>query len=118
MVLIVDDDESIVKLLKKALTAEGFRVETALDGVEAYNHLQAPDCKCMLLDITMPRLNGIELLLLMQAEGITIPTIVMAGFADFQESEMKEFANVVQFLHKPFELQDMIEAVNRHARRG
>ena len=115
MILIVDDDESIVKLLKQALEADGYRVETAQDGVEAYEHLKSPDCRAVLLDIAMPRLNGVELLLLMQADGITVPTIVMAGFVDFQEGEMKEFTNVVEFLPKPFELRAMTAAVARHA---
>ena len=83
MILVVDDDPDIVKLLSEVLSGSGYTVQTAKDGVEAFAHLQTGKCKCLLLDITMPRLNGVELLLLMQAEGIHVPTIVMAGFDDF-----------------------------------
>jgi DNA-binding NtrC family response regulator len=65
----------------------------------------------------MPKINGVELLLLMQSENIEVPTIVMAGFSDFDEKEMKEFANVVRFMQKPFEIDDMLEAIRRVAKR-
>jgi len=112
MILIVDDDADITYLLKKALTEEGYEVMTAGDGVEAYEHLKAFGSTCMLLDIDMPRINGIELLLLLQAEDIHVPTIVMAGFDDFKDKEMKEFSNVVKFMHKPFGVAEMLAAVN------
>lgn len=117
MILVVDDEQKIVKLLRKVLELEGYMVETASNGGEAYGLVKSPDCKCMILDINMPGVNGIELLLLMQAEGITVPTILMAGFQGFDEDEMKEFSNVVRFLPKPFEMNDLLEAVRAHALR-
>ena len=114
MILVVDDDEAIVEFLRAALEDCGYRVETAGNGVQAYEHLKHPDCKGMLLDINMPKINGVELLMLMQADDIRVPTIVMAGFDDFDELEMKNFENVVEFLHKPFELQDLLDRVQTH----
>lgn len=111
MVLVVDDDVSLARLLETALQKEGYRVETAANGVEAYKKVQSPDCKCMLLDINMPQLNGVELLMLMQAEGIAVPTIVMAGFPDFNESEMKQFESVVAFLGKPFSMEKLAATI-------
>ena len=116
MILVVDDDPTIVEMLSMALIDEGYRVETASDGAEAYSHLKSPDCKCMLLDVNMPRINGIELLLLMQAEGIQIPTILMAGFSDFEEQEMTQFDSVVKFMSKPFKLNEMLDVIRKHAR--
>lgn len=116
MILVVDDDAGIVKLLRRALEAEGFVVVTAGDGVDAYALVRGADCQCLVLDIKMPRINGAELLLLMQADGITVPTIVMAGFGDFQAGEMKEFKNVVKFLHKPFAMDAMVAVIKQHAR--
>jgi DNA-binding response OmpR family regulator len=117
MVLVVDDDKNIVDVLRAALKGEGYTVQTASDGVEAYEHLKAPDCRCLLLDMNMPRINGAELLMLMQTEGISVPTIVMAGFDDFEERELKQFGNVSKYLHKPFEMEDMLEAVRTHMRK-
>lgn len=117
MILVVDDDAGIVKLLRTALEAEKFEVLTAADGVEAFKLVRTSKCKCLVLDMKMPRINGAELLLLMQAENIHVPTIVMAGFGDYQEGELKEFTNVVKFLHKPFKLEDMVAAIRKFAKR-
>jgi len=118
MILVVDDDRRITSLLAQTLEGEGYSVETAADGVEAFELVKSPDCKCMLLDIHMPKINGAELLLLMQAEGIEVPTIVMAGFAGYEEEEMKQFGNVVTLLQKPFDTADMLELIKRHALSG
>ena len=115
MILVVDDDPGIVSLLDRALSQHGYRVETAQDGAEAYSHLRSPDCKCILLDINMPRINGVELLMLMQAEDISIPTIVMAGFSDYDEDEMKQFENVITLIQKPFELDAVLKAIKQYA---
>ena len=117
MILVVDDDDEVVDVLKRALDGSGYRVETASNGLEAFEHLKDPQCKCMLLDVNMPKLNGIELLLLMQSEGIEIPTIVMAGFTDFNDDEMKNFANVAEFFQKPFTIKDMLAAIEKHKRK-
>ena len=117
MILVVDDNQALVDVLRVILTKEGYRVETAGNGVEAFAHLRSPDCKCMLLDVNMPKINGAELLLLMQAEGIHVPTIVMAGFEDFDAREMKQFGNVVALMRKPFEVGDMLDAIRKHRKR-
>lgn len=114
MILIVDDDKLVVRSITRVLKKD-FKIETACDGVEAFQLLKSPDCRCMVLDIKMPRINGIELLMLMQAEGIKVPVIVMAGFSDFTEKEIKAFPNVVSFFHKPFEYQDLIKAIKKFA---
>lgn len=117
MILVVDDDEQIVGVLRTLLEAEGYTVKTAADGGQAYALVRSPDCRCMLLDVNMPRINGIQLLMLMQADGVKVPTIVMAGFTDFDEKEMKQFANVVRFFPKPFDLDDMLAAIKKHGLR-
>ena len=108
---VVDDDPRVVSTVRRILEGHGYGVATAADGVEAHPHLKSPDCACMLLDVRMPKINGVELLLLMQAEGIRVPTVVMAGFDDFSAREMKQFAGVVKFLHKPFGAPELLEAV-------
>jgi len=112
MILIVDDDKLVVRSITRVLKKD-FKIQTASDGVEAFELLKSPECKCMILDIKMPRINGMELLMLMQAEGIKLPVIVMAGFSDFSEKEFKVFPNVVRFFQKPFEIEDMLEVVKK-----
>jgi two-component system response regulator CpxR len=117
MILVVDDDKVMTGLLRNLLEEEGYKVNVANSGEEAYRHLRDPDCKAMLLDMKMPGINGAELLMLMGAEDIKIPVIVMAAFPDFDEEEMKEFPNVKRLFQKPFYPEDMLGAVREVARK-
>jgi DNA-binding NtrC family response regulator len=115
MILVVDDDKVLTQLLRSLLEAEGYEVRVAHDGETAYKELKDPKCKGMLLDIRMPGINGAELLMLMAAEQIEVPVIVMAGFPDFDEAEMKQFPNVKRLFHKPLYPEDVLAAVKEHA---
>ncbi len=117
MILVVDDDKILTQLLRTLLEQEGYDVHVAYDGQEAYKQLRDPKCKGMLLDIRMPHINGAELLMLMAADGVKVPVIVMAGFPDFDEEEMKQFPNVKKFFHKPLYPEDVIAAVRQYALR-
>ena len=120
-VAIADDHLLFAKSLKLLIDSlPGFQVVFQVsNGQELIDRLsnrsKLPDI--ILLDINMPKINGVELLLLMQTEGITVPTIVMAGFEGFEEDEMKQFSNVVRFLPKPFEMNDLLESIKEHALR-
>lgn len=115
MLLVVDDDKVLTQLLKTLLEGEGYEVRVAHDGESAYQHLRDPKCKGMLLDIRMPGINGAELLMLMAADDIKVPVIVMAGFPDFDEEEMKQFPNVKRLFHKPLYPEEVLSAVKEYA---
>ena len=89
----------------------------AYDGETAYSILKDPQCKAMLLDIRMPGINGAELLMLMSAEGVETPVIVMAGFPDFEEDELKQFPNVKKLFHKPLYPEEVLKAVKQYAKK-
>lgn len=111
MILVVDDDKVLTQLLKRLLEDSGYTVLVANTGEEAYTEMKSPACRCMLLDIRMPGINGAELLMLMAAESIDVPIVVMSGFPDYDEKEMKEFPNVKRFFHKPLYPEEIIESV-------
>ena len=117
MIVVADDDKILRQLLTRLLEDEGYEVQTAHDGESAYQCLSNPKCKAMLLDIRMPGVNGAELLMLMAAEGIDVPVIVMAGFPDFDEAEMKQFPNVKKLFHKPLYPEDVLAAVKKFAKK-
>lgn len=117
MILVVDDDKVLTQLLKTLLEDAGYEVRLAYDGETAYQHLKEPKCRGMLLDIRMPGVNGAELLMLMAADNIRVPVIVISGFPDFDEEEMKQFPNVKKFFHKPLYPEDVLAAVREFARK-
>ncbi len=115
MILVVDDDALLAGALAVAFEKEGYRVQIANDGGEAYRYVKHPDCKLLLLDMHMPRINGAELLILMANEEIKVPTIAMSSFRDFTSEELKGFSGVVAFLRKPFEISELIELARKYA---
>ena len=115
MILVVDDDKILSQLMRTLLENAGYTVTEANDGQTAWKHMQDPRCRAVLLDIQMPGINGAELLMLMSAEGLDIPVLVVAAFPDFDQDEMKEFPNVKQLFHKPFYPEDLLKAVRKHA---
>jgi two-component system response regulator CpxR len=114
MILVVDDDHTIVQLLKEMLEKDKYEVRTAHDGAAAYTQIRDTKCRGVILDMMMPKINGAELLMLMAADRIHVPVIVIAGSPDFDQDEMRQFPNVKQLLHKPFYPEDVLAAVRQH----
>jgi CheY-like chemotaxis protein len=118
MILIVDDDETILEMLSERLEEMGYSVHTAHETLQAYSKLKDPNCRLMILDLNMPKINGAELLLLMASEGIDVPTIVTASnMPDLTEDEMEDFPHVVGFRQKPYTQEDIISLIDTHARK-
>lgn len=115
MILVVDDDVVITQLLRSLLEDAGYEVVVAHDGQAAYEQIRKPGCEGAILDIRMPGINGAELLMLMSSEGIDVPVIVVAGFPDFDEEEMKQFANVRRLFLKPLYPEEVLAAVREMA---
>ena len=111
MILVAEDDKVMAQLLRTMLEEAGYNVEVVNDGEQAYAQVKKPECQLAILDIRMPGVNGAELLMLMAAEQIDVPVIVVAGFPDFDEEEMKEFPNVKRFFLKPLYPEEVLGAV-------
>ena len=70
-VLIVDDDQSLVRVLRMGLVAEGYVVTVAHDGAEGLRRASAPEVDVVVLDVMLPELDGQEVLRALRAEGVT-----------------------------------------------
>ncbi len=114
MILVCDDEHTLVQFCRELLEKEGYVVRTARGADEAYRILREPECRGLLLDLWMPEFNGAGLLMLMAAEGVTTPVIVFADDPSMEEEEMRQFPNVRRLLHKPFYPEDLLAAVRAH----
>lgn len=104
LVLLVDDDESLLDLMDHVVKKEGFRTDRAMDGVEALAKVAALDPDCIVLDFMLPGMGGYEALRELQSRGFgSIPIIVVTGRAmDAKSVEMvRQESNVKDFLQKP-----------------
>jgi len=110
-VLVVDDDPGIRESVTEVLTAEGYRVLQAGDGVEALEHLAHLAERCVvLLDLAMPRMNGLEFLAELSRRGPIARTPVLVMSANAHPGEL-DHPQVVALLRKPFELDELLRWV-------
>jgi two-component system, chemotaxis family, chemotaxis protein CheY len=117
-VLVVDDDEAIREWVAIILADEGYTVETAGDGDEALDRVEAKSPALILLDIRMPRMNGLEFAAAYrELPGPHAPIVVMTAGRDAQQRAREVGAD--GYLAKPFDLDDVVAAVStRLGRRG
>jgi FixJ family two-component response regulator len=117
MVFVVDDDVSVREALEGLIKSAGCRVETFASAQEflSYSRTDAPSC--LVLDIELPDLNGLDLQELVAHMEPSIPIIFITGHGDIPMSVRAMKGGAVEFLTKPFLDQDLLagiqEAVNR-----
>ena len=116
LVLLVDDDESLLDLMNHVVKKEGFRTERATDGEEALNKVVALKPDAIVLDFMLPGMGGYEALRELQSRGFGhIPIIVVTGRAmDARSVEMvRQEQNVKEFLQKPVRPAMLAAALHR-----
>ena len=113
IVFIVDDDDSVRKALTRLINSVGFNVETfasAHDFLKRKSHHNGP--ACLVLDIRMPGLSGLDLQDELVAAGRTLPIIFISGHGNIPLSVRAMKAGAVDFIEKPFEDQSLLDAIN------
>lgn len=112
-VMVVDDDEDIREIVKLSLEASGYRVTTAVDGLEAWQHLSASALPSLiLLDLMMPRMDGEEFMKTLRASPqANIPVVIMSGHSASNQKAKELKANGC--LTKPVDLDELLGTVRR-----
>jgi CheY-like chemotaxis protein/two-component sensor histidine kinase len=112
-VLVVDDEDYIRELLRETLNSAGFGVETAVDGQEARDRLLSKRYRLVLLDLRMPRREGMEVLRDIRAGGVNTPVIVLTGAASDEEVRMAKGLGAVSAVRKPFKVDELLALARR-----
>ena len=116
-IALVDDDRNILTSVSIALEAEGFRVQTYTDGVEALRSLTARPVDLAILDIKMPRMDGVELLKRLR-QNSSLPVIFLTS-KDEEIDEVLGFKmGADDYIRKPFSLRLLIERIRAVLRRA
>lgn len=102
IVFVVDDDISMRESLKALIQDEGWQVETFMSAAEFLNHPHELVPHCLILDISMPGLNGLDLQKRLAVQQPEMPIIFMTGYGDVPKSVQAMKAGAVEFLTKPF----------------
>jgi DNA-binding response OmpR family regulator len=110
-ILVVDDDRATRHVLSRVLTSAGFTASVAKDGVEALKMLRSKRFDLMLLDVWMPRMNGIDLLAKLRTRK-TRPRVVVMTSDDAPETLLKVVREqAFQYVHKPVEATVLLQTV-------
>lgn len=110
-ILVVDDDSDIRHFNADVLTGCGYEVDTAEDGAAAWETIQLNNYDLMVTDNNMPNLSGIELLIKLDAAGMSLPTIMATGTLPTAEFVLYPWLQPSITLLKPYTLQELLEAV-------
>ncbi|WP_430535299.1 response regulator transcription factor [Listeria rocourtiae] len=115
-ILIADDDKEIVDLVKLYLQNEGYTIFDAYDGAQVWDVVQKEQLDLVVLDIMMPKMDGLEVCRLMRQEGITTPILMLSAKAEDNDKIMGLLTGADDYMVKPFnplELSVRVKAILR-----
>ena len=110
-VFIVDDDAAVLKGLSRLLRSAGLAVETFSSSQDFLNHYVPNTPGCLVLDVAMPGLNGLELQKALPTKGDVVPIVFLTGHGDIPMSVQAMKRGAVDFLTKPVNGDDLLQAV-------
>ncbi len=115
-ILIVDDDREIVDSIGIFLSGEGYKVLKAFDGIEALDILSENEVHLMILDIMMPKLDGIKTLMKLR-ESRNIPVILLSAKSEDADKILGLTAGADDYVTKPFNPSELVARVKSQLRR-
>ena len=117
IVFIVDDDRSVREALDSLVRSAGFKVETFASARGFLARAQPEEPSCLVLDVRLPDLNGLDLQQRMTKANREIPIVFITGHGDVPISVRAMKAGAVEFLLKPFLDRDLLDAVDQALQR-
>jgi FixJ family two-component response regulator len=113
VVFVVDDDPAIRDALTSLLRSVGLAVETFGSAQEFLNRPPPDGPGCLVLDVRLPGVSGLDLQRVLATAQLTLPIIFLTGYGDIPMSVRAMKAGAVEFLTKPFHDQDLLEAIQQ-----
>jgi len=113
IVFVVDDDAAVRDAIKNLLESVGIRVETFVSGAEFLAKTRTDAPSCLILDVRLPGMSGLEFQRELAAAGVEIPIIFITGHGDIPITVQAMKAGAVDFLTKPFREQELLDAIHK-----
>lgn len=117
IVHIVDDDDSVRRSVAFMLKHAGYHVENHLSGVEFLKATKTAQRGCVLLDVRMPEIDGIQVQKAMAIRGIDMPVVVLTGHGDVAIAVEAMRNGAVNFVEKPYEREELLRAIDEAFKR-
>jgi FixJ family two-component response regulator len=118
MVFVVDDDPSVRKSLGRLLKTAGYHAKTFASAGEFMRRDAYPGPSCLVLDVQLPDLNGLELQQVLAASAHSLPIIFISGHGDIPTSVRAMKGGALDFLPKPFTAQDLLHVIGEALERN
>src|SRR5438477_1992122 len=112
-VFVIDDDPSVRAAIQGMLKSMGLRSETFATPQEFLRSKRPDEPSCLILDVRLPGINGLDFQRELADEGIQIPIIFITGHGDIPMSVRAMKSGAVEFLTKPFQDQDLLDAIHQ-----
>jgi FixJ family two-component response regulator len=113
MVCVVDDDESILRALRRVLNAGGFRVETFTSAEQFLDSEHRARADCLVLDVHLGGLSGLDLQERLARSGASTPVVIITAYDDARTREQARQAGAIEYLRKPFDDDSLIDAIHK-----
>ena len=113
LIYVVDDDDAVRAALRALLETAGYRTARFESGVAFLDSLDTVRGACVLLDVKMPELDGLEVQRRLNDRGVTLPVVIVTGHGDIAMAVQAMRAGAVDFLEKPVSRDRLLEAVAR-----
>jgi two-component system, OmpR family, response regulator MprA len=117
-ILVVEDDAAVRDSLSRTLRFEGYEIETADDGLAALDSVRRGEPDAVILDVNMPRLDGLETCRQLRAEGVFVPVLMLTARDGVGDRVAGLDAGADDYLVKPFALQELLARVRALLRRS
>jgi len=111
VISVIDDDASVRVATNNLLRSHGYRVHTFASAEEFLRSAHLNDTSCVIADVQMPVMNGVELLTLMRTQGYGVPFIFITAFPDESVRARALKAGAICFLAKPFAAPTLIKCL-------
>lgn len=113
LVHLVDDEDAIRRSAGFMLKTSGYRVRPFASGVELLKQARALEPGCILLDIRMPGMDGLEVQQALRDQGVALPVVIMTGHGDIGLAVRAMKAGAIDFIEKPFEKEILLSALEQ-----
>jgi len=111
MVYVVDDESDVLRALSRLLRSDGLATRTFDDPLAFLAQVEAENAGCVLLDLSMPELDGLAVQRLLAEKGCTLPVIFLSGNADMEANASAMQQGAIAFLSKPVDGDELLRTV-------
>lgn len=113
-ILLVDDEPAMIKMLKWRLETTGFKVISAISGLEALHTIQQTPVDFVITDVRMPAMDGLTLIKKIKKVLNNIPCLVMSGHGDIDMTGQAKEVGACGYIHKPIKFEELEKIIQQN----